>query len=113
MTARGPWYISARAVHEYLAIVGRADNEIEFSRAERELIELAREVVRADREPKRLRGGLLQYRGPSPLRLRLLVATAASAREGELAPLVSVLPEHDWAPRKSRSGPSGKALTED
>jgi hypothetical protein len=105
MTARGPWYISARAVHDYLTIVGRPDNEIEFSRAERELVAMAREAVRSDREPKRLRGGLLQYRGAAPLRLRLLVATTAGARQGELAPLVSVLPEHDRLTRHQNGVP--------
>ncbi|MFN7132394.1 MAG: hypothetical protein ACK4N5_09935 [Myxococcales bacterium] len=99
MAAVGPWYISARAVREYLALTQRsapvgADGWIEagpgWSRAEGELVALAQTC--AGKAPKVLRSGLLQYRGPRPLRLQLIVSPAPRD-EGALPQLVSVLPQ--------------------
>lgn len=90
----GPWYISASAVRDYLRITGRpvVEDGPEFERAERELIDVARNCVASDRQVRHLRSGLLQYRGPRPLKLRLIVSEAP-APEGTLPQLVQVLPQ--------------------
>lgn len=97
---RGPWYVSARAVREYLALTGRppVDDGPVWDEAEDELIDIAERTVAADRRPRVLRSGLVQYRGPRPLRLRLIVAPKPRA-EGSLPQLVQVLPEHEWQRR--------------
>jgi len=73
----GPWYISVRAVREYLAIVRRQESEESFARAEGELADMAQKLVERGAEPRRLDSGLLQYRGGRPPRLRLSVSEAA------------------------------------
>ncbi|MCC6744612.1 MAG: hypothetical protein IT175_12200 [Acidobacteria bacterium] len=90
----GPWYITRKAVEDYLAILGRRETGESFAIAERELIALARVVTAPDREavPGRTDAGLLRYRGPRPLRLQLLVS-AAPHEHGELPQLVAVLPQ--------------------
>lgn len=90
----GPWYISARAVQDYLAIMRRqavTEGPI-WDEAERELIDLA--TAAATREPKPYNDGALQYRGGRPLRLRFIV-THARRKEGDLPQLVRVLPDND------------------
>jgi hypothetical protein len=89
---KGPWYISARAVREYLAILGRAETDEAFLAAEGELIDITTRVVERQAEPRELPSGLLQYRGGRPLRLRLVVSTEARP-EGPARQLVSVLPD--------------------
>jgi hypothetical protein len=93
--ARGPWYISARAVRDYLALRGRqiVDDGPAWDRAERELIEMAAATVASGREPRALDTGALRYRGPKPLRLGLVVVPAPRV-EGDLPQLVRVLPSH-------------------
>lgn len=93
MTARGPWYITARAVRDYaaLASLGDADDDDVFAQAEESLIELAAATVASGRKPARLASGALSYRGPSPLRLRLHVVERPRP-EGPLPQLVRVLP---------------------
>lgn len=106
MTIKGPWYISAQAVRDLLGIKGLrvADDGPEFDRAELELIELAERVVADRKEPKPM-GGLLMYRGPRPLRLRLIVSESERA-EGSHPQLVGVKPDHEGrAGSYTRSAP--------
>lgn len=93
--ARGPWYISARAVRDYLALRGRpvVDEGPAFDRAAVELQRMAEETVASGREPKQMDSGALRYRGPKPLRLMLLVVPTPR-EEGDLPQLVRVLPGH-------------------
>ncbi len=85
-----PWYITAHAVRRYLAIVGRADDDgPEFDRAEEELMQVAIDTVGSGRQPRRLGSGLLQYRGPKPRRL-MMVVSDAERPEGPLPQLVDV-----------------------
>lgn len=101
MTARGPWYISARAVREYLQVTGRPPVEEGpvWDTAEDELIDIATRTVDSDRAVRRLESGLDQYRGPGPRRLRLIVAPDPRT-EGSLPQLVSVLPTHERMRRR-------------
>jgi len=93
--ARGPWYISARAVRDYLAIcrLPVVDDGPEFDRAALELQTMAEETVASRRQPAVLDSAALRYRGPKPLRLGLVVVPAPR-EEGDLPQLVRVLPGH-------------------
>lgn len=96
MTGRGPWYITASAVHDYAALArlgDSADDDV-FARAEVALMELAEETVASGRKPRLMDSGALVYRGPRPLRLGLVVVTERRP-EGPLPQLVRVLPEHN------------------
>jgi hypothetical protein len=99
--ARGPWYISARAVRDYLALRGRPDVEDGpvWDRAEDELIRMAIATVESVRVPSRLDSGALRYRGPQPLRLTLVVVPSPRG-EGALPQLVRVLPGHERGARR-------------
>lgn len=85
MTPR--WYLSAKAIREYLAIVGRADDDggPEWGRAERELAR----ICAAAHLVGETASGLQRWRGGRPLRLQLIVSTAHRP-EGDLPQLVSV-----------------------
>lgn len=94
-----PWYISARAVREYLALTGQppVTDGPAWDRAERELMAMAEVVARQEQDgvkaPRPVLGhpDLVQYRGGRPLRPNLIVSRAARP-EGELPQLVSVVP---------------------
>lgn len=94
MTACGPWYITAAACRDYMAITGLPDTEAGFAAAEDALIELASATVASGRVPAPMRSGALRYRGPRPLRLTLIV-TPDPRPEGELPQLVRVLGPHN------------------
>ncbi len=88
MPIKGPWYLSARAIREFLALTNRDANEDNFADGEDELATLcsgAHHVRNQD-------NGLQLWRGPQPGRYRLLVSTARRS-EGDLPQLVSVLAE--------------------
>ena len=89
------WYLSARAIREYLAMVGRRDDDggPEWARAEAELHEWSHRVTATQPgTPTRSGdGSLVQYRGPRPLRAQLIVSRARR-EEGPLDQLVSVRP---------------------
>ncbi len=98
-----PWYISASAVRDYLAIKGLAaasPDGPEFERAEAELLAMAADCVQAERrkleprKPKLLDSGAYRYRGPAPRRLMLIVSYD-KRREGHLPQLIRVLPESE------------------
>lgn len=99
---KGPWYLSARAVREYLALMRRKDDDggPEWSRAEDELRAMAENCLERERtgirlpRPHRGKPDLIVYRGPSPLRLQLIVSTTKRP-EGDLPQLVSVSIGHD------------------
>lgn len=86
--SRCPWYISARAVREYAAIVRRpVETEEQFANREEELMRL----VAGRRNPREQDNGLVLWRTGRPLKLRLLVSHEPRP-EGPLPQLVSVLP---------------------
>lgn len=97
--ARGPWYISASAVRDYLQITRQpvVDHGPEFASAEKELIAICEKA--SEKRPRRLFNGQLQYRGGRPLRLRLIVSEQS---EGPLPALVQVLPWSEAAVDRSR-----------
>lgn len=96
MPIEGPWYIAVAAVREYLAITGLDpdDEGRDYDTAERELVEIAREVVRSGKTGAELDSGAIRYRGPRPLRLRLTVVPSPR-REGGKPQLVRVQPDHE------------------
>lgn len=94
MTARGPWYITAAACRDYMAITGLPDTEAGFAAAEDALIELASATVASGRVPAPMRSGALRYRGPRPARLTLIV-TVDPRPEGPLPQLVRVMSSHE------------------
>jgi len=96
VTVRGPWYLSARAVREYAALAGLADTDDDdvWFQAEEELLTIAEETMASERKPRTMRTGALVYRGPKPLRLRLVVVQEPRP-EGPLPQLVRVLPEYE------------------
>lgn len=93
MPVRGPWYITAAAVREYMAIVGLPDTDAGFAEGEERLVEAAIETVGSGRGPARMQSGALRYRGPRPERLTLVVVEGARP-EGELPQLVRVMRAH-------------------
>ena len=90
---KGPWYITVRAVRDYLAIQHRPDvtEGPIFERATAELIGMATETAGSSREVKLMQSGALLYKGPRPLRLRFVV-TPAPRQEGDAPQLVNVWP---------------------
>lgn len=100
----GPWYISAAAVRDYLALRGRlvVDDGPAFDHASDELVRIAAETVASGRQPTPTDTGALRYRGPKPLRLRLIVTRGRRA-EGDLPQLVAVLPGSDALRGPSRA----------
>lgn len=90
--ARGPWFITARAVREYLTLTGREPTEQAFPDGEDELLEIARDESRRH-FVRRQDNGQDLYRLRGTPRLRLLVAPGPRP-EGPLPQLVRVLAEH-------------------
>lgn len=90
------WYLSAKAIREYLGIVGRPDDDggPEWARAERELAGLCDQAHPVGET----RSGMQRWRTPSPLRLQLIVSTEPR-REGPQPQLVGVLPATGSRPR--------------
>jgi len=107
--ARGPWYVTKAAVEQYCAIrEWNAKDDDAFARAEDELIELAIAIDDAGKSGKKTADGLLTFRGPRPLRLRLIVNTSELAKY-EKPQLLEVKPDHEGREgRYSRSAPSRK-----
>lgn len=97
MSTTGPWYISVRAVQDYLALCHRpaVTDGPAFDRASGELIAIAEATVASGRIPTTTDTGALRYRGPKPLRCQLLVMPSLVA--GRLPQLVRVLPSHGGA----------------
>lgn len=92
MTVRGPWYITLRAIEQYLALRGQdpaTASDSTLAAAERDLIAMAILTVASGRAPSTTDTGMLRYRGPKPDRLTLVVSPAPRA-EGELPQLVGV-----------------------
>jgi len=90
---RGPWYITVRAVRDYLAIQHRPDvmGGPVFERAEDELIAMTTEAASSGRDPKIMQTGALLFKGPRPLRLRFVVVMTPRD-EGDAPQLVNVWP---------------------
>lgn len=92
MSVRGPWYITLRALEQYLELQGvdpAACSDSTLARAEGELVAMAIATVASGREPSITDSGMLRYRGPKPHRLTLVVSPTPRA-EGELPQLVGV-----------------------
>lgn len=87
--SRCPWYVSAAAVREYMALTGMSD----FDAASDELIELcarcADNYAARNGSPTVVGPNLLRYRGPRPRQLRLFVSTETRP-EGPLPQLVRI-----------------------
>lgn len=83
------WYLSAKAVREYLKLVGRVDDDggPEWARAERELAKLCAGAHLLERPS---RSGHQQWRTGRPLRLTLIVSTE-KREEGPLDQLVGIV----------------------
>lgn len=89
MSARGPWYITQKALEDYIDIIGGVDSPATLRRAEEALLDMAQDAVDSDRVPGETESGLLRYRGPAPYRLTLVVSTVPR-KEGSLPQLVGV-----------------------
>lgn len=92
MSVRGPWYITLRAIEQYLELQGRDPatcSESTLARAEDDLVAMAIATVASGRQPSITDSGLLRFRGPKPHRLTLVVSPTPRA-EGELPQLVGV-----------------------
>lgn len=89
MTLRARWYLSAKAIREYAAIVGRPldDGGPLWARVEREL---AAACDAAHLLPGLTQEGHQRWRTGRPLRLQLVVSTQ-QRDEGTLDQLVGVL----------------------
>ena len=100
-----PWHLTARAIREYWAIAGCTSE----GQAVRELEAIAVRCVDPDRqaEVRTQDNGLLLYRGPRPLRLRLLVDGVGEHATPEPTVLVQVLPA---SPRGARPEGAGAKL---
>jgi hypothetical protein len=89
------WYIGAAAVRRYLDVTGES---LSFDAAAEKLTRMCAEThkkyqQRPGLEPRLLPSGAYIYRGPSPERLRLMVAPDQEST-GRKAQLVDVLPGH-------------------
>ena len=89
------WYIGAAAVRRYLEVTGEA---LSFDAATEKLTKTCVEIhakyqQQPDLKPRLLPSGAYVYRGPSPERLRLVVAPAQESA-GRKPQLVDVLPGH-------------------
>jgi hypothetical protein len=89
------WYIGATAVRRYLDVTGET---LSFEAAAEKLKQLCAETHQKYQrqpglEPRLLASGAYVYRGPSPERLRLMVAPEQESA-GRKAQLVDVLPGH-------------------
>lgn len=84
---RGPWYITQKALEDYVDIIGGVDSPANLRRAEEALLDMAQDAVDSDRVPGETESGLLRYRGPAPYRLTLVVSTVPR-KEGSLPQLV-------------------------
>jgi hypothetical protein len=81
------WRISLSAVHKFQALYGRGPTEFESREV---LTSMAEHCLLSSQTPRELDNGSIQYRGPRPLRLRLIVR-----REGDELVLVDVLPDNE------------------
>lgn len=92
-----PWYISARAVGEYAALIGmQSDNDDHFDRCEDDLVAIASAATFCQITS----GGLLEYRGAVPVNRRdllrgrehrlVLLVSSEKRPEGNLPQLVSL-----------------------
>jgi hypothetical protein len=96
------WYVGASAVRQYLEVTGEP---LSFAQATEKLTGLCAQIRQKYDEqpalaPRRLESGAYIYRGPSPERLRFVVA-ADQAEAGRKPQLISVLPGHSGFRRRS------------
>ena len=89
------WYIGAAAVRRYLDVTGET---LAFDAAAEKLTQLCAQTQQKYQqqpglEPRLLASGAYVYRGPSPERLRLMVASDRESA-GRKPQLVDVLPGH-------------------
>ena len=89
------WYIGAAAVRRYLDVTGET---LSFDAATEKLTSICVQIHKKYQEhpglePRRLDSGAYVYRGPSPERLRLVVAPTQASADRK-PQLVDVLPGH-------------------
>ena len=89
------WYIGPAAVRRYLDVTGET---LSFDAAAEKLTKMCVEIHEKYRqqpglEPRLLASGAYVYRGPSPERLRLMVAPEQGSADRK-AQLIDVLPGH-------------------
>ena len=91
MPITGPWYISARAVRDYLALMGRevVDDGPIFDRAAKELSAIATQLAAKGPTVTEQDSGALVYREGRPRRWRYTVQPAPR-EEGGAPQLVRV-----------------------
>jgi hypothetical protein len=93
----GPWYVTIAAVEQYCKIKGtNPESDQDFGAAQDELIAIAKKITADCKPGKELRTGAIAFRGPKPLRVRLLVSYTERS-EGNLPQLFSV--QTDFAGR--------------
>ena len=97
------WYVGASAVRQYLEVTGEP---LSFEDATQRLTQLCVEIRKKyeehpDLAPRTLDSGASVYRGPSPERLRLVVAPD-HAGAGRKQQVISVLPGCSSNARSSR-----------
>ena len=90
-----PWYIGAAAVRRYLEVT---QERLSFDAATEKLTGICADIrrkyqERADLKPRRLDSGAYVFRGPSPERLRFVVAPDAGSA-GRMPQLIGILPGH-------------------
>lgn len=97
MSPVGPWYISAAAVRQYQAIRGWpvVEDGPAWDRAERELIDAAREMAASGKSGTPTESGAVSYRTGRRWGRIYLIVSYADRAEGDLPQLVAVLPSHD------------------
>jgi hypothetical protein len=98
---KSPWRITTNAITRYSLITGRPKGT-----ARTELITLALDALSAPRTPTELDNGSIVFKGPRPLRLRMVVLPSPI---GSTDPptLIDVLPDHPA--RKTPYARSGQA----
>ncbi len=91
-----PWQLTRLAVRRYRSLIGniRGRAAVNETIARQELTIMAIDATTSQRVPKELDNGSIQYRGPSPLRLRLIVVPP-SKHGTDLPALVDVLTDNE------------------
>jgi hypothetical protein len=91
---KSPWRITSEAARKY----GAMAHETDIEQVEDALVATAIDATTSQHTPRELDNGSIQYRGPKPLRLRLIVVPPDRRSDSELPALVDVLSAHKGPP---------------